>query len=157
MVLFANPQGQLSVTYMRIAYDQAIRNETAAREFLEKLAPEQGDVALGYKGAVTMVMAKHVFSPYKKLSWFNSGKALLEKAISNSPQQVELRYLRLTIQCNTPSFLSYNGNIRSDISFMINALADINDKDLRSRITKYLLSCKQITAAEKLTLQNIAP
>lgn len=151
------PLEHLSVTYMRSAYEQATGNEKAARELLSRLSAEQGTIACGYKGAVTMIMAKHVFNPYKKLDWFTSGKDQLEKAISANPQLTELRYLRLTIQCNTPSFLHYNNNIRGDISHIMASLPSIDDKDLRTRMIKFLLACKHITSAERLTLQNTTP
>jgi len=52
----------------------------------------------GYKGAITAAMANHVKSKAEKLKLFNSGKKLIEAAIKADAQNVELRFLRFTIQ-----------------------------------------------------------
>lgn len=70
--------------------------------------------ALGYLGAYTMIMANHQFNPIKKLASFNDGKRLLEKAIQQAPNDVELRYVRYAIQISIPKFLGYKADIVQD-------------------------------------------
>ena len=38
----------------------------------------------------------------------------IEKAIEMDPQNAELRFIRLSIQKNIPSFLNYHSNLKED-------------------------------------------
>lgn len=92
----------------------------------------------GYKGASTMIMAKHVFNPYSKIQYFNNGKVILEKAIQSDKNNIELRYLRYTIQRNAPSILNYNSNIEEDKTFLKQNVTAVTDKYLKDMIESLL-------------------
>lgn len=85
-------------------------------------------------------MANHVFNPVTKLRYFNNGKSILENAIAKAPANTELRYLRLTIQLNAPSFLGYNKMIEADKMFLQKNVTATEDADLKKMITDYLES-----------------
>jgi hypothetical protein len=51
----------------------------------------------------------------------------------------ELRFLRLGIQNNAPSFLGYNDSIEPDKIFLINAEATLTDPELKKLILSYLV------------------
>ncbi|MBW6481823.1 MAG: hypothetical protein K0B10_02065 [Vicingaceae bacterium] len=71
-----------------------------------------------YKGALLMKKAGLEKNPTEKLKFFKEGKLLLETAINNDNQNVELRFLRLIIQENAPKFLGYHSNIKEDVNFI---------------------------------------
>lgn len=73
--------------------------------------------AKAYQAACTCMMAEYVFSPIKKLKYFNQGKTALEKLIAEK-KSVENVYLRLLIQLNIPRLLNYYKNIDEDIAFL---------------------------------------
>ena len=85
-----------------------------------------------------MIMAKHVFNPFSKLSYFNKGKLILEKAIQAEGKNVELRFLRYSIQTNVPAFLGYKSNLKNDYNFLKQAIPGIKDSVLKKIITSYL-------------------
>jgi len=90
--------------------------------------------ALGYLGAYTMIKANHQLNPIKKLASFNDGKKLLEKAIQQAPNDVELRYVRYAIQISIPKFLGYNTDIVQDKKILkeFKATEDVSlQKDIR--------------------------
>lgn len=58
--------------------------------------------------------------------------------IESHSDNLELRFLRLTIQDNVPNFLGYNANLKEDKEFIHNNLSKILDEDLQERITYYL-------------------
>ena len=97
----------------------------------------------GYKGSLCMGMALHHINPFKKMSFFGDGKKLLEESISREPQNLELRFLRLTIQTNLPSFLGYSDNKESDKKFVQAGLSGVESPELQAHIRNF------ITAAEK--------
>jgi hypothetical protein len=154
MILTAFTSSQLSLTEVRIAYEKSVYNEQTAVNLLEYLTSSNNPTFLGYKGAVTIVMAKHVMSPYKKFNYFKTGKGVLEQAIQKEPLNVELRFIRFSIQCNAPKFLDYHSNINTDKVLLLKAVKTIKDVDLKKRITKFLLNSSEVNNAEKTSLQK---
>src|SRR5690606_30883120 len=73
---------------------------------------------LAYLGALQAILAKHVFNPISKLNTFKEGKKNIEQAIKIEPDNAELRFIRLSIQKNAPSFLGYRSRINEDIEFI---------------------------------------
>ncbi len=111
----------------------------------------------GYKGANVMIGASYVFNPITKLNKFNKGRKLVEDAIINEPNNLELRYLRFTLQTNLPRFLGYTNQINRDKVFMINQLDVLKDTDLRFRIVTYLLAsswCNESDLKKLATWKN---
>jgi hypothetical protein len=121
-------------------YDQASSNEDMAEKLISYTDAhlKENPVFAGYNGAARMVMAKHKFNPMSKWETFSKGKKILENAIAKNPDNVELIFLRLTIQENIPAFLGYSDQISADRLFLKNMLQQMADKDLQTRISRYL-------------------
>jgi len=112
---------------------------TKAEELMNLTANPGGDALVtGYQGAVRMVMARYYFNPITKWNSFSRGKDMLESAVRSQPDNVELRFLRLSIQENAPSFLGYHQNQEEDKSFLNQELIHIKDEELRQMIFDYL-------------------
>ena len=93
----------------------------------------------GYKAVLWFLKARDYYNPYKKYESFTKGKKELEFILKKYPNNIELHFLRLTIQENLPSFLGYNNNISEDKKFIKEKVKEIkNDPDLVQRITTYL-------------------
>jgi uncharacterized protein YcsI (UPF0317 family) len=146
---FVNPIQANEWIKVRDLYERAAIKE-AAQIKLNNLLLEKPQSALstGYKGANLMVSAKYAFNPIKKLSRFNKGKDLMEQALKRDPQNLELRYIRFTIQTNLPGFLGYSANVNNDKEFLINKLGTIADVDLKNRIVAYLISSRRCNESE---------
>lgn len=142
LALFMTPKAsqEPSLAQARNLYQEAALEKEACNELLDLLEPVQQDtpVLYGYKGATTMISAQHVFNPFKKLSRFKEGRGILDAAISTANDAVELRYLRYSIQKNSPSFLGYNNQREEDRIFLENALQDLEDSSLRTLIIEQL-------------------
>ena len=54
----------------------------------------------------------------KKMKYFKDGKKRLEQFISDNPNDVEAKYIRLLIQKEIPSFLNYDDEISHDSIFI---------------------------------------
>lgn len=85
-----------------------------------------------------MLMAKHVINPFSKLSYFKKGRIMLEKAINTDKNNVELRFLRYTIQTSVPAFLNYSQDKKQDKEFLISSLVSLEDHELKQAINNYL-------------------
>ncbi len=110
-------------------------------------------VSVAYKGAYTMMKAKFVNSPFKKYAYFNEGKALIEKAIKQAPNNVELRYLRAILQAKLPKFLNYYENINDDIEFVLTNLKTAQlSKEVKYKIIINLVAANLISNEQKATI-----
>lgn len=76
-------------------------------------------VLVCYKGANEMIQAKYTLNPIVKLAKFNKGKALLIKAIGRDTLNLEMRFIRYSIQSNLPGFLNYNDELDADKRFLV--------------------------------------
>jgi hypothetical protein len=140
---------------VRKQYYLAIESEKEAR-VLESLLGEikpKTTTLLGYEGASKMLMAKHVFMPNQKFSYFNKGKEILEGAITKEAGNIELVFLRFGIQSTCPSFLKYNQSLEKDRKMLITEVKNLKDRDLKNRILTYLITKSNLTDAERSLIQ----
>jgi hypothetical protein len=146
------PKGNLIA--IRAAFVQASLSETNTLKLLQ-LAEEgiaTSPVFTGYKAAATMMMAKFTINPISKLQHFNNGKEMLEDAIKKHPTEIELNFIRYTIQCNAPYMLNYQFAIQSDKQILLTKLKTLKDQDLKQHITKYLKTSPYLTPSERAQL-----
>ncbi|MBN2173355.1 MAG: hypothetical protein JW731_04445 [Bacteroidales bacterium] len=118
---------------------------------------ENDPVLMAYKAAAKTTLANCKTTPLSKLSVFREGKDLLEKAVVSAPGNVEVRFIRFTVQTNIPGFLGYN-NMEADKKFILDNLnlqqQSEMDSDLKNRITEYFIQSEDVTAEEKSVLVN---
>ncbi len=98
----------------------------------------KSNLLLGYKGAVELGMARHHSNPFKKMGYFGDGKDMLEKAISLEPESIELRFLRLTIQANLPTFLGYSDEKENDKAFVLNHIEEAPSEEFKKRARNFI-------------------
>lgn len=91
-----------------------------------------------YKGANEMIQAKYTLNPMAKLDKFNKGKQLITKAVARDTFNLEVRFIRYTIQSNLPSFLGYHNNLSADKKFLQTNTKNNKDPELRQMIFNYL-------------------
>ncbi len=130
-----------SVSSIRLKFHKSTSSEGICKDLIKQLEPyneKNNPLLLGYRAGATMLMAKHSLNPFSKLSYFKKGKTMLEKAIQAENNNVELRFLRYTIQTNVPSFLGYSGQLDKDRTFLKQSVSGVKDAELKKIITSYL-------------------
>jgi len=111
---------------------------TKMYEAFEKTDISSNNILLGYKGAVELGMARHHPNVFKKMGFFNDGKEKLEKSIEKDPKNLELRFLRLTIQTHLPTFLGYSDNKENDKKFVLAELEKSPSEDFKKRVRGFI-------------------
>ncbi|MFN5183636.1 MAG: hypothetical protein ACK5D5_11510 [Bacteroidota bacterium] len=99
-------------------------------------------VLKGYLGMSHILLAKHGFNFFTRLNNFNKGKEILEDAISRDKNNIELRFLRLTVQMNVPGVLNYSSNIDSDKKIIRDNFSKIKEEDLKIKVKQFYESKK---------------
>lgn len=115
----------------------------------KNVSTNQDAFMIAYKGMSQLMVCYHSYNPYSKFKYFLKGKESLEQAILKDPNNVEYRFLRLSVQLNTPEFLGYNSNIDEDKLVIFNGVKYLSDKDLLKRISDYTSNAKRISEKEK--------
>lgn len=125
---------------VRASYSKAVLDKKLCKKMIEELelSKEKSVIALAYLGAYQTIWANHVFNPLSKLATFKKGKNNIESAISKEPENVEIRYIRFSVQKNAPSFLGYNSHLKEDRDFLVKNKKNINSDLLQKNIEKLL-------------------
>ncbi|HZI68493.1 MAG TPA: hypothetical protein VFD44_02230 [Hanamia sp.] len=145
-----------SIDRVRSLYEKSVEDESSCKELINILSPyneKNNPLYAGYRASAVMMMAKHVFNPFSKMSYFNKGKKLLENAINMDENNLELRFLRFNAQTHVPSFLGYDDNINEDKKFLEREFPKINDIKLKQYLAFYLEKSKYISPEKKAELQ----
>ncbi len=143
----------LSISEVRLLYLQSVQSEDQAKNFHKILGKQDLNKdmrMLGYSGVSTCLLAKYAFLPTTKLTFFKDGKNLIEKSIVAAPNEVELRFLRLSIQINAPAILGYKEHIEQDKQFVIKKFNEKGalDQDLKKIIYDFMINNKLCASGE---------
>ncbi len=154
IAFYSNALGQESLLLDELRQNfQEISSEDDIEQIIGKsIDPEdpEAPTAKAYQAASTCMMAEYVFSPIKKLKYFNQGKTSLEQLIAEE-KSVENVYLRLLIQLNIPRLLNYYKNIDGDIAYLEAELPAAKiDVDY-----KYTMIRNLVTLADKNELKEV--
>ena len=128
------------LNHIRNQYQHAAADKDICQALIEELknVNEIDGVELAYLGALETIWANHVSNPFSKLRTFNIGKEKIETAVKRTPDDPEIRYLRLSVQENAPGFLGYNNEIETDRKYLKNNLDNVESRSLRTRIEEIL-------------------
>ncbi|WP_316809740.1 hypothetical protein [Pedobacter heparinus] len=145
---FAEPKvREIRTLYFRAAEDKASADKLLA--MLSSTEEKSIPLLICYKGVAEMLQAKHAGNPIMKWKRFKRGKIWIESAVKKSPENVEIRFLRFSVQTNLPAFLGYNGHIAADKFFLMEKLNTIEDLELKQRAVKFLSSSKYCSEEER--------
>lgn len=154
LLFFVLSVGSDDLKKMRYDYNNMSKSEAVVEHLLEtsKNSTQVSEsLKTAYYAAGEMASAQFMFSPVSKINAFNSGKKKLEAAITKDPENIEIRYIRYTIQANAPGFLGYTKNVKTDREYIIKNLKGVktSDVELFSHICAYFLTREKLTDAEK--------
>jgi hypothetical protein len=92
--------------------------QSGSKEDIEKELSVLTDNEQGYAGAL-IIRKAGLPKAKERLKLFKEGKAKLEAAIANAPDNTELHFLRLSIQEHSPKIVDYKKNLEADKAYVI--------------------------------------
>lgn len=123
---------EIGLDFIRTNYGKVVSNKSLCKKMIDEMEGSNlSSLKLAYLGAFQTIWANHVFNPFSKLSTFRKGKLNIEKAVKNENDNVEIRFIRLSIQINCPQFLGYNKNIEEDKLFLKSHVDEIEPDCVR--------------------------
>lgn len=119
---------------------------------------EKNGITNGFIAALLALKAKHAWNPYSKLKYIKNSEKLFRQAVAADPHNIELRFMRFSIEHSAPSFLGFNKELVADSEDIIAQLDKKNfgtaDKDMAIAIIKYLIHSKRCTPAQNEVLNK---
>lgn len=146
--------GQPDLKTLRKKLILAINNGNTTDSLYNALnsQPIKTPLTIAYLGALDALKAKHTWNPYSKIKYLNVSEKLMDKAVSQDPNNIEILFMRFSIQHNVPGFLGYGKNLVGDKQQLITQLNNKNygtaDRELTMSIIKFLIDSKRCTPAE---------
>lgn len=132
LILFSTFFYGQDVEHYRKNYAVAVKDKSVCESMIRVLEKESKlSVFIGYLGAYQTIWANHVINPMSKLTTFQKGKRNLEASIKQDPNNIELRFLRYSIQKNAPKFLKYYHDLDTDRNFILEHKKYVQDQDLK--------------------------
>jgi hypothetical protein len=137
------------------------KNESAIAAFYSKISSATISTSKerAYLGVATAMNASCVSWPGEKLDYFNRGKDLLEQSIRESWNDAEIRFLRFSMQCETPGILGYTSNKSDDLNFIVSAIQKGASKECPyfwKNASSYLLSNSYVNENQKKIVREYA-
>ncbi|MEI6311271.1 MAG: hypothetical protein WCP57_03325 [Bacteroidota bacterium] len=129
---------------IRKEYSKAVDNQLICEKWyhlFEKEIVLANQKLKAYKGGITITMARFVVVA-KKTPLVLQGKKMIEEAIAASKDDVEIRFIRYSIQVNLPPALGYNKNKIEDRVFINTHLAQLPNEAMRLYIKKFMEDTK---------------
>lgn len=146
----------ISVDALRREYHRINTDSANCAKLYNKVikANNNDNLFLAYKGAITAVMAGHIKEKSEKLKLFNSGKKLLEQSIAADSSDIETRFLRFTVQTNSPKALGYNKQINADKNYILKNYPSLTNAAIKNMMLNFFSKTNYLTEAEKQKLKQ---
>lgn len=111
-----------------------------------------------YLGVVEALKAKHAWNPYYKVKYLKDSEKTLKIAVSREPDNIEIRFMRFSIEHNVPGFLGFNKHLVADREEMVKQLNKkyyaTADREVVVTIIKFLIDSKRCTPHENEILHK---
>lgn len=115
-------------------------------------------LVIAYFGALEALKAKNSWNPYNKIKYLNLSSKTVDQAVNASPNDMEIRFIRFSIQTNLPHFLGLNKDLPADKTQIIQQLKQKHygsaDKVFVQNIIKFMIASKQCTPPEIAVLHE---
>lgn len=122
--------------------NSAEQSSAEAKIFLKEMnknySTTKKPIYLALTGVGNFFQAKHSYNPINKISFFNTGKKMLDDAISLDKSNIEIRFLRYISQKKIPKILGYYQNLEEDEVFLRRHYAKSDDRLLVEEIKRHL-------------------
>lgn len=137
---------------IRSQYPSAVKSAEITAKLEEKLTDVNSSnkvVLLAYKGAVSTLKAKFAKTKKEKKEYFKEGTSWIESAIRAEPSNIEIRYIRMSVQEKSPKFLGYHKNLEEDKAFVLKNYNSISSTELKNVIKDFVLKSENFSETEK--------
>lgn len=145
---------------LRHSYYAAVKDpEKTERLYSILVASDDNNTLIkAYIGGLTALKAKHEFNPFTKLRYLSDAEHIMQATISESPDNIEIRFLRFSYQYHVPRILGFSDNLQEDKDIIVRQIIsgnyDESDRDLIKNVIDFLLRSKECSDEEASELNK---
>ena len=139
---------------------KAVDNEALTDSLFRKLnrLPNKTALTVAYAGTLEALKAKHTWNPYNKIKYVKGSLKTMQKAVNMDKENLEIRFMRFSIEHFTPGFLGLSKNLNTDRKEIVKHYQNRNfgvaDDALIKNVARFMIDSKRCTAEEIKTLQK---
>jgi hypothetical protein len=159
-VQYSSKGNEPSEEYFRAELFELNTDSRKAVSFINEINEYSGYNALltAYLGAAQAHAAKASSNPFSKYNYIRKAHKNLKKAASRESSNLEIRFLRFSVQSQIPSVLGMKQNIKEDKAFIISNLKDFNwsaiDVHVREYIINFMLQSNECTDQDRFYIKR---
>ena len=116
-------------------------------------------VILAYYGSIEALKAKHAFNPVSKVSCLISSLNRLSDAVKESPDNLEIRFLRFSVLTHLPGILGYNDEREADRNKVCKLLEEKDYSNISAKLQKgiieFMLKSDRLSSEQTSVLENL--
>ena len=149
-----------SIELARKEFKKAVYSAKVNNEVYQVLVSDkkQDPLTQAYVAYFTALKARHVVNPYEKMRFVRSFDQAIKKAVALAPNNLEIRFLRFSVQEQLPTFLGYSKEIEVDKKMILQQI-QLQREDVPANFKKdmiaVLLNSKTLSTAEKKIIEKI--
>jgi hypothetical protein len=153
-------QANGSIELARKEFKKAVYSAKVNNEVYQVLVSDkkQDPLTQAYVAYFTALKARHVVNPYEKMRFVRSFDQAIKKAVALAPDNLEIRFLRFSVQEQLPTFLGYSKEIEVDKKMILQQI-QLQREDVPANFKKdmiaVLLNSKTLSIAEKKIIEKI--
>jgi hypothetical protein len=104
--------------------------------------PNKSPLITGYTGTLQALKAKHHWNPYYKVKYVKDAEKIFAKAVAADPHNMEIRFLRFSVDYKLPRLLGYTKNMAGDKDEIMSQLIQKNyTADNKELVSLLSISC----------------
>ncbi|GAA4211251.1 hypothetical protein GCM10022289_40000 [Pedobacter jeongneungensis] len=133
---------------------KAVENAKLTDSLFTKLnkLPNKTALITGYTGTLEALKAKHSWNPYNKIKYVSQSLKTMQKAIDMDKENMEIRFMRFSIEFYTPAFLGFSKDLATDKKEIIKHYQNENfglaDDELVKNVARFMIDSKKCTPAD---------
>lgn len=103
-------------------------------------------------GTLEALKAKHAWNPYNKIKYVKVSVKTMQKAVNMDKENMEIRFMRFSIEHFTPAFLGFSKNLNVDRKEIVKHYQHENfgvaDRALIKNVAKFMIESKRCSPEE---------
>lgn len=159
-MVYLSGYGQ-NINEVREKYLLALHDCQYAEETYEYILsiPKPTAQIFAYRGALEAILTKTTWNPFKKFSYLKDSKLSFTKAVNMNPNQLEIRFLRMAVQYEIPTYLGFSEELKEDLEFILEHCIQFDaqkySSDILNEIIGFVDKCQYFSLPETKRLKNI--
>ncbi|MEP1035450.1 hypothetical protein [Ekhidna sp.] len=148
-----------SISEIRSEFHAVVLNPNESKDFHNYLKDIENpsSTVKAYQAVSEALLAQVVWNPFSKLKQVVKYDKQMAAAVEEDSQNIEIRFLRLAIEYNLPSFLGMSGHLEEDVDKIVNDLSEVSQMQVNPMFGQYIfhfLAETNLCSAEQLALMK---